>query len=340
MFADSCTVAAAIVGIGFLSGKEAQVFCGDYPNAAVFALCFFSAVWILRKFCFEFHCRDTAEFAQNCFDKYASFFLVVLCLCNFVCAVSALAGLQNCFEQAVSQTKFPVYAFVAAVISAHVLKAKQKAFKILNVISIILALGYLTAAAICAEGNIDAKVNTNLFQTAVYAIFSAFVTLGILVPLSDNDRRNFSATLVAASLLCALICLIISEADFSLSIPIKPQNSCLGILGAVTFLLATVTGVVANVLPIVQYVDTVIQDETLSTLCVLCLAVTLSMFGFDFVLKYGYVSVAAAGAVTISAAGAKLINRHRTATRLSAKPPHRHQGSSFHRNRQKNFHRF
>ncbi len=307
LFTDSCTVVGATVGVGFLSGKEAQTFLGGYVNVAVFAICFFTFNIVLRQFCFKNGCGNAASFSRVCFGKSSTLFLVALCLCNFVCAVSVLAGLQSCLEQLFFATKLPIFAFAAALAAAFVLKFGLKTFKILNVFSIVMALAYLFCIVFFTPNN-GTGAMVGWAQPLVYSLFSATVSLGVLTPLSQNGKQNVAATALATVLLCALMCTVVFAADFSLNLPIfgKTDSAALNVFGAIALFLAAITGVVANTLPIVQCVNLALEDSALSTMCVLCLAAAFSMFGFDFALRYGYVPVALVGAVSVATAAFKL----------------------------------
>lgn len=307
LFLDSCTVVGATVGVGFLSGKEAQTFFGEHKNVAFFAIYFFVFNLAIRQFCYKNGCGNAASFSRACFGKFSAMFLAALCLCNFVCAVSILAGLQSCLEQLFFATKLPVFAFVAALVAAFVLKTGLKTFKILNVISIVLALAYLFCVALFTP-HIGRQTSVSWAKPLVYSLFSVTASLGVLAPLSQKGKQNVASTIFATVLLCALMCIVIFAADFSLSLPVfgKTDSVALNVFGAVTVVLATITGVVANALPIVQCVNLAFRDSALSTTCVLCLAVAISMFGFDFALRYGYVPVAFVGAISVVAAAYKL----------------------------------
>lgn len=320
LFTDSCTVVGATVGVGFLSGKEAQTFFGGYVNVAVFAGCFLAFNLVIRQFCFKNGCGNAASFSRACFGKFSAVFLAALCLCNFVCAVSVLAGLQSCLEQLFFATKLPIFAFVVALAAAFVLKTGLKTFKMLNVLSIVLALAYLFGVAFFTP-HTGSETSVSFAQPLVYALFSLATSLGVLAPLSQKGKQNVAATIIATVLLCALMCIVIFAADFSLNLPIfgKTDSVALNVFGAFVVVLATITGVVANALPIVQCVNLVLEDSALSTTCVLCLAVACSMFGFDFALRYGYLPVAFTGAISVTAAAFKLaketVLEHRTVAR-------------------------
>lgn len=311
---DAATVAGCCVGVGFLSGKEAQVFFGGFANVAIFAVCFFALNIFLRCFCRVHRCFDVASVAKLCFGRFAGVFTLLFLLCSFVCVVTMLAGVESCLGG--NELKLPAYGIAVALISAFILKKGLRALKILNVAAIVLALAYLVAVA-CISKNSFSNAPTSVAQPVKYALFSVTMSVGVLAPLSDTTKKgNIAATAIATCALCALIVFVLWIADFSLDMPIfgKTDNVLLNVLGAITAILATVTGVVANTLPITQCIGDVFEDDTLCYTCIFCIALALSMFGFDFALTYGYLFVALVGIVLTIALAAKSlqhVNRKR-----------------------------
>lgn len=296
VISDGCTVAGCSLGVGFLCGKEAQVFVGNFANAAIFALCFFVATLLLRNFCLQKKCFCTRAFCESCFCGLKNVFYALFCACCFVCAVTALSALQQVLQSFLFQTSLPLFSVAAALLSAAVLKSGMKTLKILNVVSVALCVLYVVFVAICAKTPCQ-QLNVAPSKPVKYAFFSVTVSLAVLAPLSKTSaKQNFWASLLATAILGGLTCAIICFADFSLQTPFfVPNNLPLQIFGAVALLIATVTGVVANALPVVQSAVGVLEDKTLSLLCVFCLAVVFSTLGFDFILDYGYLFVAAVG---------------------------------------------
>lgn len=310
---DSCTVVGASVGVGLLSGKEVQLFVGSYANTAVFAVIFFAGIVILRNFCRQNECRNVTRFSRACFGKASAVFLVVFCVCNFVCAVTSLAGLQSCLEELTGEKQmiFPVYAFSAAVATAFTLKAGMKLFKILNVVSVVAALAYLCCSAIFCEATpMQAKADSSV---ATYSMFSVLVSLSVVAPLScEKGKQNLIATAIATLLMVVLLSFVVYVADFSLETPIfgKTKSLPMKIFGGFAISVATIASAVGNTLPVVQNVNAVVGDSGLAICLTLCLAVALSMFGFDFAMRYGYVVVAFVGFCAVAACPTKMLRQY------------------------------
>lgn len=315
---DAATVVGCCVGVGFLSGKEAQLFFGNFVNVAVFAVCFLALNVLVRGFCRTHRCFDVQSLAKNCFGRCAGIFTALFLLCSFVCVVTMLAGVESCLQN-YAVAKLPMYGMLVAVVSALILKKGLGALKVLNVISILLALAYLVSVACIGKNSFTTNAEVSSAQPLKYALFSVTMSLGVLAPLSDTTKKsNVAATVLATVALSALIVFLLWIADFNLDMPIfgKTDNVFLNVIGAVTVILATVTGVAANTLPIAQCVGDVFQDDLLCYTCIFCVALALSMFGFDFALAYGYLFVALVGilitvALTVKTAKQRFANSPR-----------------------------
>ena len=295
---DAATVAGCTIGVGFLSGKEAQLFFGSFTNVLIFALCFFALNMLVRTFCRAHCCFDVNSLSKCCFGRFSALFTALFLLCSFVCVVTILAGVENCLND-YFPTKIPLYGILVAFLAALILKRGLNALKILNVVSIALALVFLLAVALTKDHVAATDVAPS--QPIKYALFSVTMSLGVLAPLANTTKKsNVAATVIATLLISLLIVFVLCIGDFSLDRPIfgKSDNAFLNVLGGVTVILATSTGVAANTLPIAQCIGDVFQDDTLCYTTVFCLALALSMFGFDFALAYGYMFVAAVGILT------------------------------------------
>lgn len=100
VLSDGATVAGCCIGVGFLSGKEAQLFWGNFAGIGIFALCFFVANTILRRFCYQKNCNNVADLLHACFPKTAGVFLTLfldLQFCVHGNHACRCAGLRSLF---------------------------------------------------------------------------------------------------------------------------------------------------------------------------------------------------------------------------------------------------
>lgn len=298
---DAATVAGCCIGVGFVSGKEQQLFFGNVANVVLFSLLFLGLNTLVREFARKNGCFDVDTLFASCFGKSAGVFATLFYLCCFVCVVTMLAGVENCLKSFLWEAPLPLYGAVCAAISAVVLKKGLKALKILNMVSVALTLAYFVLIGIFTQSSY-LPVEVSPIEPVKYALFSLTMSLGVLTPLSNTKKKNnITATAVATLCLSLLIVAVLFLGDFSLELPMigKTNSLALNLFGALCMVLATVTGVVANALPATRCVSSLFEDDSLCFACFFGLALALSMFGFDFALKYGYLFVAVVGTLLI-----------------------------------------
>ncbi len=320
LFADAALTAGCCIGVGFLSGKEAQLYWGNAKSAVTFAAAFAAATFVVREFCGKTHSATVGQTCARLLSKGAEGLRAAIVFCSFACAVTALAGVEACFRELFgAPLPFPTAAFAAAAVAAVLRKAKLKVFKAVNVLS--LALAGATIGALFVRGAETSTLNTPAANTFVYALFSVTVTFGVSAKLSQNCTawENATVSVLSALIVGALMIAVLRLCDFSASTPVLRNLSLpLKILAAAAILLSSVTGLVANVVPVTEMLNDVLGDETLCTLLTLSVALALSMFGLDFALRAGYAAVAAVGLFTLVLAIKKLAVR-RTASKKIAR---------------------
>ncbi|MBR1955678.1 MAG: hypothetical protein IKA29_07170, partial [Clostridia bacterium] len=78
---ESMLIVGCVVGVSFVTGKEAQAFVGNAKNILLFAVIFGVGVLVLRSFCNKFYLQNTLEFAQFTFKKrgHVVYFLLLGC---------------------------------------------------------------------------------------------------------------------------------------------------------------------------------------------------------------------------------------------------------------------
>lgn len=308
---DAAVVIGCCVGVGFLCGKEAQVFFGNAVNVAVFAVVFFAVNVIFREYCRKKRCSSLSQLSVNVFTKFAWIFDLALTTCCFVCIVTMLAGAEQCLGSVLPVSSvIPLYGLVTSVIAAAVLSKGMKALKIANVISITLAVALIvTLLCINTEKSGFLQIKVPPYKPAAYALFSVTMSFGVTTQLgAESDlKRNLITSATAAAVLSALTLLIIYLSDFSLNLPAieNIKNPYVLALSVVTITLSAVTGIVANAMPIVEQMRDFIPDHSLCCILTFGSALAFSLFGFDFAVNFGYVLVGVIGAIVIIAAVAR-----------------------------------
>ena len=310
------------VGVGFISGKEAQVFFGNKFNAVIFCAVFFVVNFVVREHCRKQRCESVHRLNKSLF-KRATLFDTLIALCSFVCIVTVLAGVEQCLSSILNLgSKLPLYAFAAALISSLLLMKGMSALKIVNVIAVCMSIALILALFAGRYGNTAENLQVPLYQPIVYALFSLTMSLGVVTKLGacSTKKDNLLCTLLSSVILTALMLLVLPTCKFNGEMPTIDGIEDKFLLGyaLLTLLLSAVTGIVANGYPIVQYLHGVIPDKALCCAVTFGFALAFSMFGFDFAVKVGYVLVSVMGAVTFVFSAIKQV---RTSAKNKRKVP-------------------
>ncbi|MCH5151329.1 MAG: hypothetical protein J1F65_01570 [Clostridiales bacterium] len=300
---DVAVAVGCCIGVGFLSGKEAQVFFGNKINVAIFAVAFFAITYAVREYCRKQSCLTIGELSGSLFGKHSTLFNICISLCAFVCIVTVLAGVEQCVSQLFYVSKLPLYAFATAVISAILLKLGLKALKITNALAVVMAIILIIVLLCTSKGQNTENLQVPFYQPIVYALFSVTMSLGVITQLASEStkKENLIASLIASGVLAAFLIALLPLCDMTLNLPTigKISHPMLIFYTIITLLLSAVTGIVANALPILQQLNSVTQDETLNCALIFLAALAFSMFGFDFAVKFGYLFVSVVGVVIL-----------------------------------------
>lgn len=305
-----CDVAVTVgccLGVGLLSGKEAQIFVGNYANIAIFAVVFALTNIAFRQFASKKRCDNLEKLSKSCFARGASVFDVCLLACCFVCVTTMLAGVEQCVSQ-VFPLSSPLYAVMTATIAAVIMIRGLSALKIVNIISLLMA--FVLIAIILTKRSEPQSLQVGAHMPVIYALFSTTMSLGVICKLAcDNtSRENVACSVIAAILLGAIMLLVLPSCNFALDLPtLGKLNGAERVFAAVTLVIAAVTGLVANAYPILESISDVIPDRTLASAAIFTLALALSAFGFDFAVKFGYVFVGVIGLTALVCAVYKSI---------------------------------
>ena len=296
---DSMLLVGCVVGVSFVTGKEAQVFVGNCQNIVVFAIAFAFCTFVMRKFCTKWQLNSTQQFVQFAFEKGGNFLHFAMLLCYFVCMVTTLATVQNSLQQLVGNLSFPLWSAVVVIASAWVQKMGTKAFKALSALA--FAGAFVTFLLVASNGHSQQTGRTSPLATLLYSLFSATMALPICCKMKGNSTKQNAICVMFATVVVSLLLWWVEKiADFNLQLPIGGKLTGGGkICMCVTVALCGVLGTVANALPICEDIADVIADEKLLRFVVFALAWAFSCFGLDVLLKYGYLFVAVVGLVIV-----------------------------------------
>lgn len=303
MLSDVAVIVGTTVGVGLITGKETQIFVASPLNAVIFAVVFCVTLLIVREFCRVCQAATPSNLAKACFPRRSGVFNFVLSLCAFVCVTTTLAGVQQCLNDVLPIYNLPVYAILVAAVSAVVLLKGMSALKISNVLAILMAVALFAALFIQGGGGNQLATQPQPYMPIAYALFNLTMSLAVVCRLGESSTKtqNVAVSVVSAVALAVLLLVTACLADFSQPLPTLSgiQSPALKVYAVATVTVASVGGVVSCASAVVEQVDTVIADKTTSAICVFALSCAFAMFGFDFVVHYGYVFVALVGAVLV-----------------------------------------
>lgn len=308
VFFDCATVVGSCIGVGFLSGKEAATFFGNFTNVFIFGLCFFIFCFVVRKVCSVGHCKTVPQLFSVCFGKCSTVATWLFCLCSLVCAATLLAGVDDCLRDFLCLP--PLVCSVAVAFCCLVVLRKGFAFmKVLNAISVVLIVAYLAAIATLPKAGGTTSVSK--FSPIGYAAFSVATILGVLVSLGYKQKSGcFLRCAICGVVFSLLAALAVWCSDFSLSLPLfgRSKSLPLAALGCFAVFSSVVASICANLMPVLQSAEELYcGNKTLLTFVLLASTCALSFLGFDFALKYGYAFVAMFGFCVFAAAARVVI---------------------------------
>ena len=296
---DSMLIVGCIVGVSFVTGKEAQVFVGNGQNIALFAVIFALCAFVLRQFCGKRQVASTQQFCQFVFGKCGHVLHFALLACYFVCLVTTLATVESSFCQLVGKLPFPAWSAVVVTLSAVAAKGGTKSFKALSTMAFVGA--FVTFLLVSQTGVGAYELEISPLSTALYSLFSVTMVLPVCCKMTKKSTwENILCVVVATAIVSALLWWVERIADFSLQLPIGGKLTGAGkVCLCLTVGLCGMSGAVGNALPICEGLVDIVADKKLLAFVVFGLGWAFSCLGLDILLKYGYLFVAVVGLVVI-----------------------------------------
>lgn len=302
---DVAVVVGSAVGVGLISGKETQLFVGTLPNALIFAVVFCVVLTVFREFCRKNAISDVSGFSARCFNRFAFAFRMALVVCSFVCVVTCLAGAEQCLSEVLYLSKLPLYAVVISAAAAFVMVKGMSALKTCNAASVVMAIALFVILAFIPQSRTSAVSAPPPYMPAVYALFSFTMSLSVTCKLGAGATKkcNVVSSLISSITIAALLIVTACLSDFEKPLPTLSgiSNPYLKAYATFTVAFCCMCSVVACAVPVCELADSVIGDKTTTSATVFLLACAFAMFGFDFLVKYGYAFVSFIGAAVFVA---------------------------------------
>lgn len=197
---------SAVIGAGFLSGREIVAFFGTesflpflvisfFITAAFFGICYYSGA------------KESSLSALNSrlffFPKTLN---IAVLFASFISAAGSLAAINSLFGQVFTRVKFPFFSviilFFASLVSEKGIKGVEKISLILTPLIIVIVLSLI---AVKSETDFSVgKINyiSGGVKTFLYACMNCFINLPALV---DGARGKSGAAHKTSAVLSALI---------------------------------------------------------------------------------------------------------------------------------------
>ena len=306
---ESMLIVGCVVGVSFVTGKEAQAFVGNAKNILLFAIVFGVGVAILRTFCNKFCLQNTQQFAEYTFENCRHVVYFALLGCYFVCLVTTLATVQNCFDVLLCKTPFPLWSLAVVALAIPMLKWGTSGLKTVSTLAFVGA--FTTFLFVTFEHVPPNETSINPLSTAAYSLFSLTMVLPVCCTSKRYTKReNILCVLVATVVVSLLLWWVERVADFTLQLPIGGNLVGAGkVCLCLTIVACGMSGIVGNALPLCQGVADLLPDKNLLAFVVLGVAWAFSCLGLDVLLKYGYMFVAVVGLVIVARCLTAIVRR-------------------------------
>lgn len=293
ILSDCMAIVGCVVGISFVTGKEAQAFVGSNRNIWIFVAILGISTIVLRQFCAKRQLNSMQQFVTFAFGKGGTFLHLALLGCFFVCLVTTLATVEISFEQLFGKLPFPLWSAIVAVACCIILKGGIKSFKTISTLAFVSA--FVTFLFI-SPNDTASQVQVNPILTIVYALFSLTMVLPVCCNGEKSLWKNVLSVVIATAIVGTMLWWIGKIADFRLTLPVGENLQGVGkVCLCATICLCGISGGVANALPVYQGLQDVVDDKKLLRFLIVGLSWAFSCLGLDFLLKYGYLFIAVVG---------------------------------------------
>ncbi len=288
-----CLTVSAVVGVGFISGKEAVTFVGNGFNAVVFGVVFSLFLAVANGVIKTNANIDGLQMFCNCLPG-GKVFYVLLLLCFFACVISIFSAYESCL-QLITNLHFPLPVFSFAIgflcffTTKYNLKILKKLSKFSTTATMLFLMCCLTKNA-PTTGNQTQSVST--LSAVVYALFSATLCLGVVCKTKPTNAQNILSGGVLAILTCIALYLCKSNGESAVPLAVRLSSLSGKVLTVCTVTLCTATGVASTAIPLVTELTSVTDDSDFSLLTILLFALIFSVFGLENVVKACYKAVA------------------------------------------------
>lgn len=293
-----CLVVSGTIGVGFLSGKELRIFVGSLRNIAVFVVVFTAAQIVYSLWASKYRSADVQTLCAKTFGKCATVIYFLLVLGNVATVVALLATADETLCAITDLgLRLPIFALVVCLLSS-VVGRSDNAVSILSAVAVTCAVVYIALPLVVANGRVQfEQCDVSIFQTAVYALFSATALCGVTTRIACNHsvRQNVLIAVTSSATLGVLMWVRMTYAVATTTASVFAT-----IFVATTYLSSATTSVYANSVAPLSLLDEVTHDRTMSSCLLFALCLSLCLLQADFLIEFGYTLVGAIGTMLVS----------------------------------------
>ena len=303
IFSLTFLIVGCIVGAGFASGSEINLFFAKFGNMAYFFLfilfcLLFISIYKLLMIKEKYNIRNISHFCLIAFGRYSKMANICLFVCYLLFSSIMVAGLVELFGLMVLVVIFLLAFFILCSQKNRLTKINKVLVPCVVVFILILLLLNLDKTAInnavCTISCMD------IINLIFYASLNMLLSVGAILSLSKiKSKTQIVISSISSSLLVCLICLVIifliQGSSIGLGVmPIRSIAENINVFASVisvliigTCCLTTFFAVLLSMQEQVQQYKKV-NSKLLLTILLFCIFI-LSFLGFENVLSFAYV---------------------------------------------------
>lgn len=318
-FTLTCLILASIIGAGFASGKEIQVFFSKYGILSFFTIItayflFYYLIKLYLNFGHKFKPKTFFEANEVIFGKKSKLFNIAFLICYFIVLAGMFAGVYQVYLNISSPIIAKVLVLVTVVLCIIENSGGMKSISIINNIFIPITMLVLIISAFFSFNKpIIISKNINAIST-LKAVVSLIGYLGINMLLTGsvlmqegskyNKKHIKKASLVSAVVLVSIIFLFnIVMLKYKLNSQMPMLQYAFGInywwgmsvLMCIWFCIYSAITSLTYVLS--GYFNKDGNSKFTSNLIVVVVAYIVSLFGFSKIISYLYPIIGVVGTI-------------------------------------------
>lgn len=310
-FVYTATLLGAVIGAGFVGGKEIVLFfdgslAGVLQFVVVFALCCcISARRITDTHSYTLPQLLTTTTPNFTRWLFSASYMVVL--------TTMLCGANDCFTM-LTDINLPIGAIIVSLVCVAVMR-NEKGLALFSCVAVPLIVIFLIVAVTNLPQTYTHNTSPNLTQTPiVYALFNYAMCLSVLGSCT-TDKRPYIPSTLCAIVVAVLIGAVATRIDDTTALQPLPllyllkDNMPLYIFGIVAMCLAIVTSVLANLWSLTAELTAITKDRSFSLMAILSFCCVLSVGGYDTIVKYCYPVIALLGLFVALSCGIKTVTK-------------------------------